>query len=44
MKRNGFTREILFPFKYGYGKVRWAGILFMGCLYLTLGVSYAFLK
>lgn len=32
------------PAEYRYGKAWWAGILLMGCLYLTLGVSYAFLK
>ncbi|MCY3776241.1 MAG: hypothetical protein OXH11_09665 [Candidatus Aminicenantes bacterium] len=44
MKRNGFTKEIRYPFKYRYGKVRWAGILLMEYLYPTLGVPYPILE
>ena len=44
MKRNGFTKEFGFPFEYRYGKAWWADILLMAYLYLTPGVSCAFLK
>ena len=32
------------PAAYRYGKAWWGSLLLMGCLYLALGVTYAFLK